>query len=275
MHFGVSTFVTDEGIAPVALGRALEERGLDSLFLAEHTHIPASRETPYPAGGELPRMYYGTLDPFLTLAAVAAVTSRLRLGTGIALVVERDPITTAKEVATLDLISGGRADFGIGAGWNLEEMRNHGTDPHTRGQLLDERVRAMRELWTKEVASFDGELVRIEPSYCWPKPVQQPHPPIWVGGNSPRTFRRIAEYGVGWLVVGLSPGQLVQRIAELREVAGPEKQVLVYLTRHQEEQVDEFLKLDVAGVLFQLPTVPEEQTMPLLDRFAELAAARR
>ncbi|MGK4579025.1 LLM class F420-dependent oxidoreductase [Kitasatospora sp. HPMI-4] len=275
MHFGVSTFVTDEGIAPVALGRALEERGLDSLFLAEHTHIPVSRETPYPMGGDLPRVYYRTLDPFLALAAVAAVTSRLRLGTGIALVIERDPITTAKEVATLDLISGGRAEFGVGAGWNLEEMRNHGTDPRTRGRLMDERIRAMRELWTKEVASFDGELVHIEPSYCWPKPVQRPHPPIWIGGDSAHTFRRVAEYGTGWLAVGLPPGQLAKRIEEMRRVAGPDKQVMVYAVPPEERQVDEYLKLGVAGLLFGLPTLPEDQTLPLLDRFAELAAARR
>lgn len=195
MKFGISTFITDEGIGAAELGRAVEERGFDSLFIAEHTHIPASRKSPYPAGGELPRIYYRTLDPFVALAAVAAVTQRLLVATGIALVVEREPITTAKDIASLDLVSGGRVIFGVGAGWNREEMRNHGTDPATRGALMDERIRVMREIWTRDAAEFHGEHVDFTPIYSWPKPVQRPHPPIYVGGESDRSLARVAEYG--------------------------------------------------------------------------------
>src|SRR3712207_1947593 len=174
MRFGISTFATDEGIAPGALARAIEERGFDSLFLAEHTHIPLSRKSPWPRGGELPRKYYRTLDPFITLTAAAATTERLLLGTGVALVVERDPIITAKEVASLDLVSGGRMIFGIGVGWNREEMENHGTDPRTRGKLTNERIRAMIEIWTKDEAEFHGQYVDFDPIGAWPKPVQKP-----------------------------------------------------------------------------------------------------
>ena len=157
MRFGISTFVTDEGIAPGALARAIEGRDFDSLFIAEHTHIPLSRKSPWPRGGELPRKYYRTLDPFITLTAASAATERLLLGTGVALVVERDPIITAKEVASLDLVSGGRVIFGVGVGWNREEMENHGTDPRTRGRLMDERIRAMIEIWTKDEPEFHGQ----------------------------------------------------------------------------------------------------------------------
>ncbi|MDQ0945830.1 putative F420-dependent oxidoreductase [Streptomyces sp. V1I1] len=174
MKFGVSTFITDQGISPTSLGTALEDRAFDSLFIAEHTHIPADRQTPYPGGGELPEMYYRTLAPFVALTAIGVVTERMLLGTGIALIPQRDPIMTAKEVASLDLISGGRVIFGVGVGWNREEMRNHGTDPSTRGRLTDERLRAIRELWTAEKAEFHGEFVNFDPVYAWPKPVQRP-----------------------------------------------------------------------------------------------------
>ena len=164
MKFGISTFVTDDGIDTVSLARAIEERGFDSLAIAEHTHIPASRQSPYPLGGELPQIYYRTLDPFVTLAAAAAVTSRIELVTGIALLIQRDPIITAKEASSIDLISNGRFVFGVGAGWNLEEMRDHGTDPKTRGALLDERIEAIKALWTDEPAEYHGKYVDFEPS---------------------------------------------------------------------------------------------------------------
>src|SRR3712207_608521 len=207
MKFGISTFVTDEGIAPGALARAVEERGFDSLFIAEHTHIPLSRKSPWPRGGELPRRYYRTLDPFITLTAAAAATERLLLGTGVALVVERDPIITAKEVATLDLVSGGRVIFGVGAGWNREEMENHGTDPRTRGKLTNERIRAMIEIWTKDEPEFHGQYVNFDPIGIWPKPVQKPYPPIYVGGGI-RAFERVTQFGDAWLANGLPPGKL-------------------------------------------------------------------
>ena len=172
MKIGISTFVNDDTIDTVSLARAIEERGFESLVIAEHTHIPASRESPYPSGGELPPYYYRTLDPFVTLAAAAAVTSKIELFTGIALLIQRDPIITAKEAASIDLISGGRFVFGVGAGWNLEEMRDHGTDPKTRGALLDERIEAIKALWTAEPAEYHGKYVDFAPSYSRPKPVQ-------------------------------------------------------------------------------------------------------
>ncbi|MET9904353.1 LLM class F420-dependent oxidoreductase [Streptomyces sp. NPDC006446] len=273
MKFGVSTFLTDEGIGPAALGPALEERGFDALLIAEHTHIPASRETPYPPGGELPRMYYRTLDPFVALGAAAAVTSRLLLGTGIALVVQRDPIITAKEVATLDLISGGRAVFGVGAGWNREEMRNHGTDPARRGRLMDERIRAIIELWTKEEAEFHGDFVDFDPVHLRPKPVQRPHPPIWVGGDGERAFGRVAEYGAAWMPSGVPPEELGARIGHLRKTAGDRPAVVVYAARHDRESLDRYAELGVERVLLYLPTRPEDQTLRKLDELAEAVAA--
>ncbi|MFE2429440.1 LLM class F420-dependent oxidoreductase [Streptomyces sp. NPDC059373] len=275
MKFGISTFVTDEGIAPATLGPALEERGFDSVFLAEHTHIPASRETPYPGGTELPRMYYRTLDPFVALSAMAPVTSDLLLGTGIALVVQRDPIITAKEVASLDLVSGGRAVFGVGAGWNREEMRSHGTDPRTRGRLMDERIRAMIELWTKEKAEFHGEFVDFDAAYCWPKPVQKPHPPIYVGGASERTFARVAEYGSAWLVSGIHPKELGPQIDRMRQKAGADAAVVVYAAPPDREAVEAYVELGVERVLLYLPTEPESETLRTLDELAEVASAYR
>src|SRR4051795_12545591 len=184
MKFGISTFVTDDGIDPVSLGRAIEERGFDSLVIAEHTHIPASRGAAHPMGGDRRSIYSPTLDPFVTPPAAAAVTSRIELFTGIALLIQRDPIITAKEAASIDLISNGRFVFGVGAGWNIEELRDHGTDPKTRGTLLDERIEAIKALWTTDPAEYHGKYVDFDPSYSRPKPVQQPHPPIFIGGDS-------------------------------------------------------------------------------------------
>jgi len=185
MHFGACFFPTAYAISPLELGPALEERGFESVWLAEHSHIPASRTSPWPGGPDLPQMYYDTLDPFVTLGAMAATTTTLRLGTGITLVVERDPIHTAKEVASLDVLSGGRVLFGVGAGWNLEEMADHGTDPDRRFGLMRERVEAMKAIWTSEVAEYHGNQVSFDPMYQNPKPVQSPHPPVHVGGVAP------------------------------------------------------------------------------------------
>lgn len=272
MKFGISTFVTDEGIAPGALGRAIEERGFDSLFIAEHTHIPASRRTPYPGGGDLPQKYYRTLDPFVTLTAAAATTQRLLLGTGVALMIERDPITTAKEVASLDVVSGGRAVFGIGVGWNREEMENHGTDPRTRGKLLNERIRAMREIWTKDEAEFHGEYVDFDPIYAWPKPVQRPHPPIYVGGGSEETFARTAEFGDAWLANGLPPARLEPLLDELRETAGSEVPVTVFGASGSPEDLEAYSRLGVERALLMLPTLSEGETLQHLDELARVAA---
>ncbi|MFJ9031604.1 LLM class F420-dependent oxidoreductase [Streptomyces sp. NPDC102274] len=270
MKFGVSTFITDQGIAPIALGRAIEERGLDSLFLAEHTHIPVDRRTPYPGGGELPEIYYRTLDPFVALSAAAAVTERILLGTGIALVVQRDPIITAKEVASLDLVSGGRAVFGVGVGWNEEEMENHGTDPRTRGRLVDERLRAIRELWTKDKAEFHGDFVDFDPVYSWPKPVQRPHTPIYVGGGE-GAFKRVAAFGDAWLANSAGPEELAPKIDRMRSVAGRDVPVTVYAVQKEPEIVERYTRLDVERLLFYLPTMPLAESLSYLDELAAVA----
>jgi probable F420-dependent oxidoreductase len=219
VNFGVAYFPTDEAIEPATLARMAEERGFESVFVTEHTHIPADRDTPYPAGGELPREYWRIYDPFVALTTMAAATERIRIGTAICLLVERDPITTAKAVASLDRLSGGRFIFGIGAGWNLEEMRNHGTDPSRRFALLRERVEACVALWSEEEASYHGEFVDFDRIVCRPAPLQEPHPPILVGGNGPRVLERVLAYGDGWFPNRIPPDeQMIARVEELQEL---------------------------------------------------------
>ena len=217
MRFGIAIFPTDETPDPATIARLVEERGFESLFFTEHTHIPASRQTPYPRGGELPREYSRTYDPFVALTAAAAATERLRVGTGICLVIERDPIITAKEVASLDRLSGGRFLFGVGAGWNVEEMENHGTDPRRRFSLLRERIEAMKAIWTEDEATYHGEHVDFERIWCWPKPVQEPHPPVLVGGNAERVLDRVVAFGDEWMPNRFSG--LTERIETLNRLA--------------------------------------------------------
>jgi probable F420-dependent oxidoreductase len=217
MKYGIAFFPTDYAVDPASLARMVEERGFESLFVAEHTHIPSSRATPYPAGGELPPEYFHTHDPFVALTAAAAATERLLVATGICLVIERDPITTAKQVASLDVLSGGRFLFGVGAGWNREEMRNHGTDPGRRFSLMRERVEAMKAIWTEDEASYHGRYVDFDSIWCWPKPIQEPHPPVLVGGNGERVLERVVAFGDEWMpnrATGLR-----QRIADLQRLA--------------------------------------------------------
>jgi probable F420-dependent oxidoreductase len=217
MDFGVSYFPTDDSIEPAALAQMAEERGFESVFVTEHTHIPASRDTDYPAGGELPREYWRIYDPFVSLMAMAAAAERIKIGTAICLVVERDPISTAKAVASLDRLSGGRLLFGIGAGWNLEELRNHGTDPAQRFRVLRERIEACKELWASEEASYHGEFVDFDRIVCRPAPLQRPHPPILVGGNGPRVHDRVLAYGDGWFPNRIPPDdQMIARVEELQ-----------------------------------------------------------
>jgi probable F420-dependent oxidoreductase len=276
MQFGLSMFITDETIAPVDLGRAAEDAGFDSIFVPEHTHIPASRESPWPGGDELPREYSHTLDPFVSLSAIAATTTRLRVGTGIALVVERDPIVLAHEAASLDHVSGGRFELGVGAGWNLEEMRNHGTDPARRFAVMRERVLAMREIWTQDEASFHGELVDFERIWSWPKPVQRPLP-VWVGGTGPRVLDRVLEYGDGWFPNMRDLDELGQRIAELQRRAadaGREPIPVTYfgLRDADDAKLEKMAAGGVDRVLLMLPPKGRDETLPRLERYAELAA---
>jgi probable F420-dependent oxidoreductase len=221
MRFGIAVFPSDEAADPATIARLVEERGFESLFFPEHTHIPASRRTPYPAGGELPREYARTYDPFVALTAAAAATETLLVATGICLVIERDPIITAKEVASLDRLSGGRFLFGVGAGWNVEEMENHGTDPRRRFSLMRERIEAMRAIWTEDEASYHGEHVNFDSIWCWPKPVQQPHPPVIVGGNAEKVLDRVVAFGDEWMpnrVSGLT--ERIEKLKQLAEQAG-------------------------------------------------------
>jgi len=268
MKIGISTFVTDDGIDTVSLARAIEERGFDSLVIAEHTNIPASRESAYPLGGDLPQQYYRTLDPFVTLAAAAAVTSRIELVTGIALLIQRDPIITAKEAASIDLISGGRFVFGVGAGWNLEEMRNHGTDPKTRGTLLDERIEAIKALWTDEPAEYHGKYVDFDATYLKPKPVQQPHPPIFIGGDSDATVKRVIRHNAGWISNPFPVDALKKRIDQMRDGAGRDVPLAMFGTPPKPDYWRAVEDLGFDQVALLLPTLPTNESLRILDEYA-------
>ena len=264
MKFGISTFATDESMPVAPLARAIEERGFDALFLAEHSHIPVSRETPYPGGGEMSRPYYRAADPFVALAAAAAVTERLRLGTGISLLIQRDVIHTAKSVASLDLVSGGRVIYGVGAGWNREEMRNHGTDPRTRGALLDEQIQALRAIWTREEAEFHGKFVDFDPIFAWPKPVGEV--PIYIGGNSKAAAARAIRLGAGWMPNAIADADGIP--AQLALVQGSSVPVTVMSLRRDERLVAAYARAGVERVTFGLPDRPEADTVRRLDELA-------
>ena len=278
MKLGVFLFATDEAMPLPELAPEVESRGFHSLFVPEHTHIPVSRDTPFPGGTELPREYARTLDPFVGLAAAAAVTSTLRLGTGICLLIERDPIITAKEVASLDLLSGGRFELGLGAGWNREEMENHGTDFSSRFRLLEEQAKAMREIWTHDEAEFHGEHVDFDPIWSWPKPVQKPHPPILLGGETIHTLRRVVDFCDGWLPRGRDPERVLEGLAELDRVAaeaGRDRSTLtatVFAARPDPEALARFEEGGADGALLWLPAEGRDSLLPRLDRYAKLLA---
>jgi probable F420-dependent oxidoreductase len=276
MDFGVSTFVTDEGIRPDELGEALEERNFDSLFLAEHSHIPVSRESPYPGGGDLPRVYYRTLDPFLALMAAGAATSRLLLGTGITLLPQRDLIHTAKEVATLDLLTGGRVAFGVGVGWNREEMSNHGTDPTTRGALINEQLAALKEIWTNDEAEYHGKHVDFDPIFSWPKPVQKPHPPIYVGGEGSAALDRLVKHGDAWLPRADTSAADLKRVRQLLADRGrPDIPITIFGAGSSPAELDGYAEAGVERVTLLLPTCPRSETLSKLDQFVTAAASYR
>lgn len=268
MKVGISTFVTDDGIGAAPLAKAIEERDFDSVFIAEHTHIPASRKSPYPGGGDLPEKYYKTLDPFVTLTAMAMATERILLGTGVALLMERDTITTAKEVASVDFVSGGRFVFGVGVGWNREEMSNHGTDPKTRGRLVDEQLAAMREIWTNDPAEYHGDFVSFDSIFSRPKPVQKPYAPIYVGGGE-AAFERVIQHGDAWLANGLPPEKLAPLIEKLNDKAG--RRVPVTVFGGQPENLEAYAELGIERVLVGLETVSESESIANLDEYSEAA----
>ncbi|KMO70350.1 MAG: LLM class F420-dependent oxidoreductase [Mycolicibacterium rufum] len=275
MKFGISTFVNDDTIDTVSLARAIEERGFTSLAVAEHTHIPASRQSPYPLGGDLPSIYYRTLDPFVTLAAAAAVTSTIELITGIALLIQRDPIITAKEAASIDLISGGRFVLGVGAGWNIEELRDHGTDPKTRGALLDERIEAIKALWTTEPAEYHGRFVDFDPSYCRPKPVRTPHPPVLIGGDSDATVKRVIRHKAGWISNPLPVERLRMRIDQITEGAGHDVPLTMFAAPNDPQYWSAAAELGFGELGLLLPTKPLDQSLRILDQLAERVAQFR
>lgn len=277
MDIGVTIFPTAYAMHPAELGTALEERGFESLWVAEHSHIPASRASPWPGGPELPQVYYDTLDPFVALTAAAATTTRLRLGTGIALVVQRDAIHTAKSAASLDVVSGGRLVLGVGAGWNLEEMADHGTDPSRRFGRMREAVEAMKEIWTNEIAEYHGDQIDFGPMYCNPKPVQTPHPPIHVGGVYPGGLRRAVAYADGWMPIG---GRGTDDLAaQLRAVddacreAGRDRsgfEVSLYAAPTNADALAALAEMGLDRAVFLLPSDDAETLLPRLDRLATL-----
>ena len=268
MDFGLAMFPTDYAVDPGTFARMAEERGFESVFFPEHTHIPVSRDTPYPGGGELPPEYSHTHDLFVALTAAAAATERIKIGSGICLVVERDPITTAKTAATLDYLSGGRLLLGVGAGWNLEEMENHGTDPSRRFGLLRERVEAMKAIWTEEEASYHGRHVEFDRIWAWPKPVQRPHPPVMIAGNGPKVIDRVLSYGDEWLPE--PEDGLVGRMHELNERARAEGRGPVPITVYGADpaDVDEYAKAGAHRCVYWLPPRGPEETVRRLEELA-------
>jgi probable F420-dependent oxidoreductase len=272
MKFGIAIFPTDLSIGVAELTREVEAHGFESFWVPEHTHIPVSRRTPYPPGEPLPEQYKRTLDPFVALTVAAENSTRLRLGFGIVLVVERDPITTAKEVASLDFVSGGRVIFGVGGGWNLEEMEDHGTDPKLRFRLLRERVLAMREIWTKEEAEFHGELVDFDPIWSWPKPVQSPLP-VYVGGNTENTLKRVIAYGDGW-VPNAGRSRLLPMIPEFRRLCEESGRgflpVTVYGTRPTADAIAEYEAAGVDRIVFWMPSKPRDEVLHELEVVSEV-----
>jgi probable F420-dependent oxidoreductase len=276
MKYGLVIFPTDYSIRPDELARAAEERGFESLFFPEHTHIPASRRTPYPAGGELPKEYSHSHDPFVALSMAAAVTKKIKLATGICLVIERDPIVLAKEVASLDLLSGGRVILGIGGGWNVEEMENHGTAFKTRWKLLRERVEAMKAIWQNEEGSYSGELVKFDPIWSYPKPAQKPHPPILLGGHGEVALKRVVAYCDGWLPISMMAGDLKKQIGELHRLAREKGRdprsisISVFWTQPERQAIDAYGEMGAERVIFALQSESREKVLPILDGYAKL-----
>jgi probable F420-dependent oxidoreductase len=269
--FGIAIFATDYAVDPARLARMVEDRGFESLFMPEHTHIPTSRKTPYRGGGELPEMYSHTYDPFVALSFAAAATERLKVATGICLIVERDPITTAKEVASLDRLSDGRFMFGVGAGWNREEMENHGTDPDRRFGLMRERVEAIKAIWSDDEAEYHGRQVDFDPIWSWPKPLQEPHPPVLVGGNGERVIDRVLSFGDEWMPNRTPDAEALRaRIAELRDRAGERVPVTFSGAKPDRETVEAYAEAGVDRCTFYVQPEGADEVEEQLDRYVEV-----
>jgi probable F420-dependent oxidoreductase len=279
--FGACMFFTDYSMAPGALARAMEDRGFESVWAPEHSHIPLSRKSPFPGGGDLPKRYYDCMDPFVTLTAAAMATSTLKVGTGICLVAQRDPIQTAKLVASIDQVSGGRFLFGIGNGWNQDEMENHGTDFKTRHKRARENVEAMKVIWTQSKAEYHGEFVNFDPMMTWPKPVQKPHPPVIVGGAFPYSARRAIAYGNGWIPHAArgTYSEIADMIPQFRQMCAEkgrnpdEIEMTSWFPRQDADLMKRYQDLGFKRVVFDLPSEPADKVLPLLDGMAKLIRA--
>jgi probable F420-dependent oxidoreductase len=281
MKFGASMFFTDYSMTPAALARAVEDRGFDILWAPEHSHIPLSRKTPFVMGGDLPKRYYDTMDPFVTLTAAAMATKTLKVGTGVCLIAQRDPIQTAKLVASIDQVSGGRFVFGVGNGWNQDEMENHGTAFATRHKLARERIEAMKAIWTQTKPEYHGEFVDFGPMMAWPKPVQKPHPPIVVGGAFPYSARRAIRYGDGWMPqvtpTATTPlAELIPRFRQMAAEAGRDPASLAISIGGQQPDIDlikRYQDLDVERVSVSLMSEKEDAILPVLDQWVAVMRA--
>ena len=278
MQIGAAMFFTDYSMTAPDLARAVEERGFESLWAPEHSHIPLSRKTPFPQGGDLPKKYAEAMDPFVSLTAAAAVTTRLLVGTGICLVAQRDPIQTAKLVASIDQVSGGRFLFGIGNGWNQDEMENHGTDFRSRHKLARERVEAMKAIWTQSKAEYHGEFVNFDPMMAWPKPVRKPHPPVIVGGAFPYGARRALAYGDGWIPHASRPeyGDVADFIPQFRQMAAEagrdlaDVPITIWGSKPDADRVRRLADMGVSRVIVSLDSAGEAATLPVLDAWAKV-----
>ncbi|MEA2628012.1 MAG: hypothetical protein QOJ10_472 [Chloroflexota bacterium] len=275
MKFGVAIFPTDYAISMTELAPAAEQLGFESLWVAEHSHIPASRLSSWPGGAELPKQYWHSLDPFVALTAAALASKKLLIGTGICLVVQRDPIHTAKEVASVDHLSNGRFLFGVGAGWNREEMADHGTQFETRFKLMRERIEAMKAIWTQDESEYHGEMVDFGPMWCWPKPVQKPHPPVHLGGSGPGVLKRVVAYADGWMP---NRGNDLARIPELQELAreaGRERIPVTLYPKAVPGAIEEAAEAGVDRCIYYVPSDGRDQALTRLEELAKLAAPFR
>ncbi len=276
MHIGALIFATDYAVRADELAAELEQRGYESLFVPEHTHIPTSRESPWPGGGELPKEYWHTYDPFVALSFAAAATRTLKLGTGICLLPQRDTLVTAKLVASIDRLSDGRFIFGIGGGWNREEMAHHGTEYHTRFARMEEQVRAMQALWTEEKSGYQGKFVQFSESLCYPKPVQTPHPPVILGGETDHTLRRVVSYCDGWLPRGRGGFDAAENLARLRRIADEHERsmatlsVSVFGARPDAATLRSYREAGITRAILPLPSAPRDEIWALLGRYQPL-----